>query len=218
VRIEAYYKNYSNYAASITRPYLILANTGAGFGGEQEGFASFGLEPLASRGSGVAQGLEFSLQKKYSEISCYGTVALSYNRSRFKAIDGIDRPSDYDQTIIFNLSGGYKFNELWEAGLKFRFATGRPYTPIDTLKGEPSFGYQDISQFNAVRLGVSHALDIRVDKRWLFENWTLITYIDIQDIYNYKSPEPAVFNTATRRIEQRSPIGLLPTIGVSAEF
>jgi hypothetical protein len=30
-----------------------------------------------------------------------------------------------------NLSGGYKFDQFWEASLKFRYATGRPYTPYE---------------------------------------------------------------------------------------
>ena len=46
--LEGYYKHYSDYPASLARDYLVLANTGAGFGGADEGFASFGLEPLAT--------------------------------------------------------------------------------------------------------------------------------------------------------------------------
>lgn len=215
---EAYLKNYSDYPASLSRQYLILANTGTGFGGEQDGFSSFGLEPLASRGKGIARGIELSMQKKFSQIPCYGTVALSFNQSRFTAIDGIERPSNFDQTVILNISGGYKFNELWEAGMKFRFATGRPYTPINAVSGDPSFGYQNVSQYNALRLTPSHALDIRVDKRWLFDTWTLISYIDIQNIYNRKNPDAPVFNTATRAIEVQTQLGILPSIGISAEF
>lgn len=218
ITLEGYYKNYTDYPASLSRNYLVLANTGAGFGGQQDGFASFGLEPLASVGSGRARGIELSVQKKYSEIPIYGTMALSVNDSRFIAKDGIERPSDYDQTFIFNIAGGYKLGDLWEFGLKFRFASGRPYSPIDTLRGDPSFGYQDVTQLNALRLAASHSLDIRIDKRWLFENWTLITYVDVQDIYNHINTNAPVYNTATRQIESQGQIGLLPSVGISAEF
>lgn len=61
--IEGYYKVYSNYPASLLRPYLVLANTGAGFNEVDDGFASYGLDSLASIGKGRAFGLEFLIQK-----------------------------------------------------------------------------------------------------------------------------------------------------------
>lgn len=63
LKLEGFYKHYSNYPTSNSRPYIILANTGAGFGGGDENFASFGLEPLVSSGKGSINGVELSLQK-----------------------------------------------------------------------------------------------------------------------------------------------------------
>jgi hypothetical protein len=218
VSLEGYYKRYGDYPASLARPYLVLANTGAGFGGADEGFASFGLEPLASLGTGRAYGLELLLQKKLSEIRCYGSVGLSYNHSFFTAIDGIERPGNFDQRVIFNLAGGYRLNDDWEIGLKFRFATGRPYTPVDST-GDPGFGHQVVSAYNTLRLPAAHALDLRVDRRWELTGWSLITYVDVQNIYNRKNPEPPRWNARLNGpdIEQNQ-IGILPSIGVSAEF
>ncbi|OGU27917.1 MAG: TonB-dependent receptor, partial [Ignavibacteria bacterium GWA2_54_16] len=48
ISLEGYIKTYSDYPASLVRPYLVLANTGAGFGGSEDGFSSFGLDPLVS--------------------------------------------------------------------------------------------------------------------------------------------------------------------------
>ncbi len=216
--LEGYYKRYDDYPASLSRQYLVLANTGAGFGGADEGFASFGLEPLASRGSGRAYGAELLLQKKLSEIRCYGLASISLNYSRFTAIDGIERPSNYDQRVIFNLAGGYQIGETWEIGLRFRYASGRPYTPVDST-GDPGFGYQVVSQYNALRLDASHALDLRLDKRWPLDGWNLITYIDLQNVYNRKNPNPPRWNARLRTADpDDSRIGLLPSIGLSAEF
>lgn len=218
ISLEGYYKLYNDYPASLTRPYLVLANTGAGFGGVDEGFASFGLEPLTSDGTGHAYGVELLLQKKLSEIKCYGVASLSLNRSFFTPRDGVERPSNFDQQVIFNLSGGYQIGETWEFGLKFRFASGRPYTPVDST-GDPSFGYQVVSRYNELRLPASHALDVRLDKRWPFEQWNLITYIDIQNIYNRKNPNPPRWDARLRSAATSdSQIGILPSIGISAEF
>lgn len=61
--LEGFYKNYSNYPTSTARPYLVLANTGAGFEGGESNFSSFGLEPLVNDGFGKARGIEVSIQK-----------------------------------------------------------------------------------------------------------------------------------------------------------
>jgi len=210
--IEVYRKDYSRYPASVSRPYLVLANTGAGFGGSEDGFASFGLEKLVSEGSGESYGVELFLQKRLSEIPCYGTVSVSYNDSRFKALDGLVRPSSFDQRWITNVGGGYIFNERWEFSAKFRYASGRPYTPYN-----PD-GTQNSTLYNSERIVGNHSLDLRVDRRWTFDGWTLITYLDIQNIYNRKPVDVPRFNERTRQVEENNAIGILPSIGISAEF
>jgi hypothetical protein len=210
--LEGYVKDYFDYPVSLVRPYLVLANTGAGFGGADDGFAAFGLDPLASRGGGRARGVEFLIQKKLSEVPCYGTLSISYSRSEFRALDGIDRPSSWDQTWIINVGGGYVLNEKWEFSAKFRFASGRPYTPFN-----PD-GTQESALYNTVRIQPNHSLDIRVDRRWSFESWALITYLDVQNVYNRKPVDVPRYNAETRTAEQSSSIGILPSIGVSAEF
>ena len=211
VTVEAYTKQYHNYPVSLSRPYLVMVNTGAGFGGSEEGFASFGVDPLTSEGTGWARGLELFIQKKMSEVPCYGTVSVSYNQSRFTALDGIERAGSFDQTWIMNLGGGYIFNEKWEFSTKFRYATGRPYTPLDDN------GQRLISAYNSVRLDPNHSLDVRLDRRW-GGSWGLISYIDIQNIYNKKPSRIPSIDPNTGEISDSAALGLLPTIGISAEF
>ena len=126
LKVETFYKKYSNYPTSTIRPYLILSNTGAGFEGSDGNFASFGLEPLLDAGFGKARGVELSVQKKLSEIPYYGLLSLTYCKAEYTSLDGIERPGSYDQNWLFNLSGGYKINEFWEVSMRFRFASGSP--------------------------------------------------------------------------------------------
>jgi outer membrane receptor for ferrienterochelin and colicin len=212
ISLEAYVKSYFDYPASSIRPYLVLANTGAGFGGTDDGFGSFGLDPLVSRGRGQAHGVELSAQKKLSEIPCYGTINISYNETEFIALDNVNRPSSFDQKWILNIGGGYVLNEKWEFAVKFRYYTGRPYTPYGP------HGIQLTSVYNSVRIDANHSLDVRVDRRWSFGIWTLDTYIDIQNIYNRKPIDIPQYNTRTGLVEQNGSIGILPSIGISAEF
>ena len=212
LKIETYYKWYSDYPASLVRPYLVLANTGAGYSGSDDNFSSFGLEPLTSGGSGQSRGVEVSLQKKLSEISCYGLLSISYSKTSFEALDNIIRNGAYDQRWIFNLTGGYKFDEKWEASFKFRYASGRPYTPYTNT------GSQTVAEYLSNYFKALHSLDIRVDKRWFFESSTLITYVDIQNVYNNKNSNYIRWNPRTGTAENQSSIGILPSIGVSLEF
>jgi hypothetical protein len=214
LRIEGYIKDYGHYPASTERPWLVLANTGAGFGGSEDGFSSFGLEPLVSEGVGSSYGLELLLQKRLSEIPLYGILSLSWNNTEYAALDGIRRPGLYDQRIIFNFSGGWKIDAHWETSLKFRYGSGTPFTPFG-VSGEQLFA----SDFNAARLPDFHSLDLRVDRRWFFTHWNLIAYIDIQNIYNRKNIQAYRWDPRNNSIESSGgAIGVLPTIGVSAEF
>lgn len=209
---EVYRKDFFHYPASLDRTFLVMANTGAGFGGSDDGYAAFGIDRLSSVGTGVATGAEFLIQKKFSEIPGYGTLSVSYNISEFKAVDGIARPNSFDQTWIINAGGGYVFDNHWEFSMKFRYATGRPYTPIGPL------GAQSADRYNSSRIRANHSLDVRVDRRWLFSEWTLITYIDIQNIYNRKPSAVPRYDPRTGTLDESSSIGILPSIGISAEF
>jgi len=212
LKLEGYYKNYSNYPTSQLRPYLVLANTGAGFGGSEDNYSSFGLEPLISDGKGFSRGLEFSLQQKSSGSNYYGITSLTFGETNFTALDGIERKGQYNQKWILSISAGYIFNQKWEASMKFRYATGSPYTPFNLD------GSQNINQYLTNTLDDTHSLDIRVDRRWDFEGWALITYIDIQNIYNNKNITQVRWNYKDRKVDENEEIGILPSIGISLEF
>jgi hypothetical protein len=212
IKLEGYYKKYNNYPASQLREYLVLANTGVGFAGSTDNFSTFGLEPLTSEGAGEVRGFELSAQKKSSEVPHYALLSLTYSESKFTAIDNIERPGAYDQKWIFNTSAGYIFNEKWEVSLKFRFATGNPYTPFN------EDGSQNVDNYLAERFDPLHSFDIRFDRKWNFENWKLTAYVDVQNIYNNKNSNSIRFNYREKKVERGANLGIFPTIGISAEF
>jgi hypothetical protein len=212
LKLEGFYKDYKNYPASLTRPYIVMSNTGGGYDGTDNNFESFGFEPLVSSGFGTAKGLEFSAQKKLSTMPLYGILSLTYSEIENTAVDGIARRGSFNQKWLFNLSGGYRFNESWEASFKFRYSSGAPYTPFN------SDGTQTVANYNTGKLPDAHSLDFRVDKKWFFENFTLITYIDIQNIYNRSNTFAVRWDRRLKKEDFGSSIGILPSIGVSLEF
>ena len=127
------------------------------------------------------------------------------------------KSGSFDARFISNLVIGYRFNQEWELSGKFRYSTGIPTTPFIT-EGE-KIGQRDYSRYNeGKRLPDFHALDIRLDKRWNFTNFDLVTYIDIQNIYGRKNVNGIRWDSRTQDIKIQDSIGLLPSIGISFEI
>lgn len=208
VTLEGYYKEYSDYAASTIRPFIVLSNTGGDFEQTQD----FGIEPLASKGSGHSRGIELYIQKALT-TNYYGLISVSLFDAKYKALDGVERNSSFNNRYNFTILGGYKPGKEWEISGKFRWIGGRPYTPIN-----PADGTQLVSLYNTEYLPDFNSLDLRVDKRWNFKGWTLITYIDVQNVYGKKNISDYRWNKYTRQIEANESIGVLPTIGINAIF
>jgi len=210
IQLEIYQKWYNNYPARILRPYAVLAPSGFD---DLTNDIPFGLEPLTSEGIGYSRGVEFFIQKKFSEIPLYGLFSLTLADTKFKSLKGDYIRGAYDSPVILNLTAGYRFNQEWELSGKFRLASGLPTTPFDE-KGKRIYELYNQGE----RLPLYHALDVRLDKRWYFENFTLNTYIDIQNLYGRKNVATYRWNSKLNKVESQSAIGILPSIGVNLEI
>lgn len=222
--VETYYKKYDNLPSG-TAPgvndYVVITNTGTNYGGATEDFQSFGFFDMTSNGTGKSYGVEFLVQKKFSDTPFYGLSSLTINKTELTANNGITYPGQYDQRFILNISGGYKPNTKWEFSAKFRYFTGVPFTPT-YAKGDNPKSAMDIQnlpdEYLTGRLDAAHHLDIRVDRYFNFGNSTLTLYVDIQNVYNYNIPLRPSYNSWDNTVESRGGIGILPSIGISYEI
>jgi len=170
------------------------------------------LDYLESSGTGQARGIEFFLQKQFSETPLYGRLSVSVSQVSFTAYDGISRPSSNDQRWKVNLSSGYIYSEHWEFNATFRYSTGRPYTPFTNGWFRPGNSY------NSMRTDANHSLDIRINRRWVMTSWVLNTYIDIQNVYNRKPSEPPDWDQQKNQVAEQDLLGIVPSIGIKVEF
>ena len=182
--LEGFYKQYSNYPFSVMDS-ISLANLGSDFG-------VIGNEDVSSISEGKSYGVEFLAQQKLSS-SLYGILSVTYYKSLFEDKNQDLIPSAWDNRFIFNMAAGKKFKRNIELGVKFRYSGGAPYTPFDLATSSQinvwdiaQQGVLDNSKLNTLRLDDIHTLDIRIDKKWFFNTWSLNAYIDIQNIYNNK--------------------------------
>ena len=185
--LEGFNKWYDNYPFSLLDS-VSLATRGGNFG-------IVGDEPVASIGRGRAYGLELSnrtrIGRKLNMI-----VSYTFFRSKIEDRYGNFVPTSWDNQHVFVLTGSYNFGKNWTFGAKFRYAGGLPYTPYDleTSSRVDAWATQgqaflDYSRVNSLRLSSFNQLDIRVDKRFYFDKWSLMLYLDIQNLYNFQSEE-----------------------------
>jgi hypothetical protein len=183
---EGYYKKYKNYPFSL-RNQLSLANLGGGFG-------VVGNEPLDSRGFGETYGLEFLVQKR-TVNNFYGIAAYTFGYSKFSNGEGNLLPSSWDSRHILALTAGKYFNRNWNLGARFRLQSGLPETPYDLQRSAlvniwniSNGPLQDYSLLNSQRGNLTHQLDLRAEKKWIFSKWQFTAYIDVVNAYGSKSP------------------------------
>jgi hypothetical protein len=122
---------------------------------------------------------------------------------------------DYDQSHVFTALGSYDFGHGWEAGARFRYATGYPRTPVigaywsaSTDTYEPIFGAH-----NTIRIPPFYALDLRASKRFKFGKTMLEIYLDVQNVTNHSNPEEIVYNTTYTQRGYITGLPILPVIG-----
>jgi hypothetical protein len=234
--IEGFYKFYHDYPFSLNDS-ISLSSRGADF-------STFGDEAVKSISDGRAYGMEFLYRDK---DFFGGNLVVSYTlvRSESEAIKAIIRANDkwvptiWDNRHIINITGIRELKKNWRVGMKWRFVGGAPFTPYDkeissqvevwnTLKK----GIFDYSQFNQLRLSPFHQLDIRIDKEWYLDKFSLNLYADIQNIYNFNAeeqkvlvidnslpqPDPADNNRYQLKELKRSGGTILPTAGIIVQF
>jgi hypothetical protein len=141
-------------------------------------------------------------------------VAYTISRSeRRDAPDGAFRLFDNDQPHVFTVVAN-KTMGPWSIGLRFRFASGLPRTPVARalydLKDDvyqPIFGAQ-----NSIRLPAFWQLDLRLDRSFTFGDSTrLLVYLEGLNVTAHANQEEIVYNTDFKR---RGYVTGLPAIAV----
>ena len=73
-------------------------------------------------------------------------------------------------------------------------------------------------QTNSSRLPPFNQLDIRVDKTWTFDHWTLNVFLDLLNAYNRRSIEGVANSYDYANHQNVTGLPILPSIGLKGEF
>lgn len=230
---EGFYKSYSKYPFSV-KDSVPLSSKSAGYG-------IFGDEELISVSDGRAFGFEvLGRLKEFRKTNM--VFSYTFVRSEFRGLDQSWVPSSWDNRHLFNLTSTTSLGRNWDLGFKWRYVGGAPYTPYDLNKSSvkeawdvQGQGYLDYSAFNSARLKAFHQLDLRVDKQYFFKGWSLMLYVDVQNVYNHKADQPKLLlrDADSNGIPVTDPADplryslkyvdaeagtVLPTVGIIVEF
>ena len=185
VSVEGFYKQYNNYPFSVSDSIAL--------GSQSADFGIVGGEEVRSTGEGRAFGMEV-LYRNQDLLNWNVILAYTLVRSEFKDTRDDYIPSAWDNRHIVNFTGLRELPNNWEIGFKWRISGGTPYTPYDVERSSrvdawdaQGMGYRDFDRFNSERLPAFHQLDLRVDKQFFFNNFSLMLYLDVQNIYNFES-------------------------------
>ena len=183
VTVEGFLKKYSNYPISLIDG-VSLANKGGGF-------EVLGNEAIISEGLGESRGAEVLFQQKLSN-NFYGIFAYTYFFSEFSGIDGVSRPSVWDSRHLISFSGGYKLKRNWEVSARWRFAGENPYVPINLELSTVSYPeiILDYDRLGDVKLSAFNLADIRIDKKWNFNDLSFNFYFEVQNFMAQPNPAP----------------------------
>ena len=173
-----------------------------------------------SRQTGYTYGLEVLVRHDITR-HFYGWIAytLSLSEARREPEDDYDY-TGFDQRHNFTLVASYRFDSGIEVGTRMRAVSGRPVTPVvgSTYVADDDRYDALRDDFRSARSAFFHQLDLRVEKTWTFDTWTIGAYLDVLNIYNAENPEATTYDYRYRESAPVRGVPILPTLGVKGSW
>lgn len=175
---------------------------------------------FSSEGYGRSYGAEVLLRHKLTK-RFFGWVAYSLSRFERDGYNGqqwtagaLDQPHNLIVVASYQLP--------WDIviGGRFRYASGPLVTPVvaSLYDVDGNYYYPLPGQPWSVRLPDFVQLDVRVDKRFVFDKWVLALYLDIQNVTNQQNPEGLFYSFNYTQKAYVNGLPILPSLGIRGEL
>ncbi|MEZ4962192.1 MAG: TonB-dependent receptor [Saprospiraceae bacterium] len=185
---------------------------------------AFSKEDLVNKGKGYNYGLEFTLEKFFSN-NYYFLITSSLFRSQYRALDGVLRNSRFDRNYVFNVVGGKEFvvgktkEHILGTNAKLVYAGGNRTTPIDL--GASQQAGREVLVDGAVfedRLPAYLRLDLGFSYRWNKPKFALVLSLDVQNVSNRLNVEQRYYDPLSGEIVETKMLGIIPILNGRVEF
>jgi hypothetical protein len=161
------------------------------------------LEPR----EGESYGVELMLRRPMKH-KLYGWLAYTLSRS-LRVVDGIVVPSDWEQIHVLNLVVGYRWPKRYSTSVRFHYNSGRPYPLYDERSADVE-GY--------VRLPGFPQLDVRADKRFIFDSFVMDAYVELVNATLSREVFDLKRERSTGIVQENAYRLVLPSVGVHVEW
>ncbi len=173
-------------------------------------------------GTGESEGLELFLRRAPTE-GFFGWASYALSRSTRHNAPGETHVYDYDQPNIFTLVVGHQLDRGWDLGLKWRYSSGLPDTPIvgTTYDNANSRFLPVFGAVNSRRLPDYHRLDLSSSWTTTYDTWSWKVTLEVLNAYDHPNVLAYDYGAQYQYIGAPKPIlqlPLLPYLGIEADF
>ncbi|HEX5058025.1 MAG TPA: TonB-dependent receptor [Kofleriaceae bacterium] len=177
---------------------------------------TFSYVNFRNTGRRASYGLEAIIKREISE-KAFGWLSYTYSRSRQTNREGEGWfATSFDQPHVMNAVASYKPGAGFELGARFQLASGRPDTKVIGATFDADCGCYDpvTTGMRTHRVDTFMQLDVRIEKTWLFQLWSIGAYIDVINVTNRKNQEGIDYDYRFRESTPVTSFPIFPTIGV----
>ncbi|MFK7785680.1 MAG: TonB-dependent receptor [Crocinitomicaceae bacterium] len=179
---------------------------------------------MVNEGTGRNYGVELTVERFFSN-NFYYLITGSLYKSKYTAMDGVERDSRYDANYATNVLMGKEFkfgkkgNKTFGINTKVSMLGGNRYTPID-LEASQAAGYtvrQWDKPYSAkgeniffLNLGMTYRVDMKKTSHSI--------KIDIQNLTNHQAAVSEYYDGRTGQVEQDTQLSLVPNLMYVVKF
>ena len=176
--------------------------------------------PYDNAGEGRVLGAELLARLTLDRVTAW----LTYTLSRSVRTDRSGQPErlfSYDQTHVLSLVSSVVLGAGWKTGLRMRYSTGNPYTPL-------TVGYYDANADVFVprpagpplsdRIDDFFSLDLRVSKEFRYDNWILDVYLELNNATNRLNVENVGYNYDYTERNDINGLPIYPAFGIKGTY
>ncbi len=207
-KIETYYQYLYNIPVEERASSYSAINSG-------DSFAPDFTDSLVNKGTGYNYGLEFTLEKYFSD-NYYFLATTSLFNSKYKGSDEVERNTAYNQHYVINLLAGKEFlvgkkKNALGLDIKFTTAGGKYLTPIDPEASEAtgSAVYLDELAYSEQQDAYLR-LDAKFYFRQNFKGMAMEFSLDLQNLTNNQNVFSQQYDPYTNTVVTEYQQGFFP--------
>ncbi len=211
VDIEGFDKRYNNYPVDPAVPSRVLVSSAADFDSPYVG-------PLVSAGRVHATGID-----TVAHVTPGARLQLTANYSSWRVsqlgLDGVWRPAEHELRTQARVELMYRPARHWSTGFRWRYVSGRPYTPFDVKASiKAGRGVYDLTRINTLDYPPYQRLDARVDRTFIAGRTATILYLEVDNVSDHDNVLVYNWNRTLKGPKPLYQWGRTVIAGVRVEF